>query len=428
MAYRPLPPTTPSGARLTAQPPDDPRPGDDAYRHPASSAASPPAPAGAPRASGRASPRPHGRNGARRRPPVRSGGRLRVPDCGRRATPYASWSRPTRHAGAPRSVGCRGAGGNAGSPAASAGRRPGRAGASGRCGRGSRKRHPSAAFRALSTFRRAWPSSFPGCATPLRSLDFPTKDRMENAPREPGGDRDDGAGTRRFRLYALALGLVCSILVLRQAGPRLPALEEGLLPGAVFAALIAFSWYYSVALFPSSRLSYSLDMAYMLTALAVLRPPLPLAVAFVGGIAGTLLRQTDRATRHRRLLPVLALNTGALVTTVCVCSQVALRLKAGWPVRNLGWEAVVAVASLYAAYGLTNLVVMGGAVAMRGEPLLPYLGHYLRHVAPLEMLSMPLALGMALLYASAGVWGFAPLGGTILVTSALLRRFNRARS
>jgi diguanylate cyclase (GGDEF)-like protein len=251
---------------------------------------------------------------------------------------------------------------------------------------------------------------------------------MENTPREPGLDRDNGAGARRFRLYALALALVCSLLVLRQAVPGLRALQEGLLPGAVFAALIAFSWYYSVSLFPSSRLSYSLDMAYMLTALAVLPPPLPLAVAYLGGIAGTLLRQTDRDTRQRPLLPVLALNTGALVTTAFMCSQVALRLKAGWPVRNLGWEAVVAVASLYAAYGLTNLVVMGGAVGVRGEPLFPYLGHYLRHVAPLEMLSMPLALGMALLYASAGVWGFAPLGGTILVTSALLRRFNRARS
>jgi len=234
------------------------------------------------------------------------------------------------------------------------------------------------------------------------------------------------AGAKRFRVYAYSLGLIALVAVLAEFVPAVHLVREDALPTAVFATLIALSWYYSVALFPSARLSYSLDMAYMLTAISVLKPPLPFVAALLGGIGGTALRQIDGETRQRPLLPAIALNTSALVMAAFAGRLVAVRTVPGWPVRDLSWQAVGAMAALYVAYSITNLLVMGGAVAARGEPVLPYLGHYLRYAPLLEAFSMPLALGMALLYSSSGLWGFATLGGTILVTSALLRRLNRA--
>jgi diguanylate cyclase (GGDEF)-like protein len=231
----------------------------------------------------------------------------------------------------------------------------------------------------------------------------------------------------RFRAYALMLGLTATVAAL---APIVNAPEELLhqaAPIGVFGLLIALSWYWSVPLFRRSHLSFSLDMAYMLTALAVLQGPLPLAVALVGGVAGCALRQIDPDTRATPFWPVVALNAGALAAAASVAGLVAERLAPRWPVRHLDWGTVGTILLLYAAYSLTNLVVMGGAIIFRGESVLPTLASYLTYIPTLEILAIPLSLGLALLYAASGVWGFAPLGGTILVASALLRRLNRAR-
>jgi diguanylate cyclase (GGDEF)-like protein len=242
------------------------------------------------------------------------------------------------------------------------------------------------------------------------------------------GARSADTGLRRFRIYAFTLGLAAVLLALGQLMRAAQVVPRALLPTTVFAVLVALSWYYSVALFPSARLSYSLDMAYMLTAIAVLKPPLPLLTAVLGGVAGTALRQIDRDSRQRPLLPAMALNTATLVLATFAALLAAAHYRPLWSARQLSWKAVVVMALLYAAYSLTNLVVMVGAVAARGEPVFPYVAHYLRYAALLEAFSMPLALGMALLYSSSGLWGFTTLGATILVTSALLRRLNRAGS
>ena len=232
-------------------------------------------------------------------------------------------------------------------------------------------------------------------------------------------------GVLRFHAYAYTLGLA-SVLVVLGDLVAAPAIVPGtLVPAAVFAGLVGLSWYYSVELFPNARLSYSLDMAYMLTAIAVLPPPLPVLTAVVGGVAGTALRQIDRDTRQSPALPAVSLNTAALVLATLAGRLVTEEVAPVWPARHLTWQAVGTMAILYAGYSLTNLLVMGGAVAARGEPVLPYLGHYLRYAPVLEAFSMPLALGMTLLYFSSGLWGFTTLGGTILVTSGLLRRLNR---
>ncbi|HKQ97962.1 MAG TPA: sensor domain-containing diguanylate cyclase, partial [Candidatus Polarisedimenticolia bacterium] len=245
--------------------------------------------------------------------------------------------------------------------------------------------------------------------------------------REVAAPRGRRAADRRFHAYAFMLGTTAAIAALAPIVNAPAELVDQAAPIAVFGLLIALSWYWSVPLFKQSHLSFSLDMAYMLTALAVLQGPMPLAVALFGGVLGCVLRQFDPETRATPFWPVVALNAGALASAACVGGLVAERLAPRWPVRHLDWATVGTILLLYAAYSLTNLVVMGGAIIFRGESVLPTLASYLAYIPTLEILAIPLALGLALLYAGAGIWGFAPLGGTILVASALLRRLNRAR-
>ena len=236
-------------------------------------------------------------------------------------------------------------------------------------------------------------------------------------------DRDE----RRFSIFAILLGVVAitaslPLLILARHAIRAEALSV-----AIFAAFIALAWYFSFSLFPRARLSISLDMTYMLTALAVLPPPLPLAVALVGGIAGAALRWVDPECDRHDFVPAAALNTGSLILAAWAGQWAAIRLAPEWPVRGVSWGTVGTIASLYAVYCVTNLAVMGLAVALKGEPVLPYVWHYLRFLPTLEVYAIPLSLGLALLFASSGAAGFAPLGGTILFAAALLKKLNRAR-
>ncbi len=64
----------------------------------------------------------------------------------------------------------------------------------------------------------------------------------------------------------------------------------------------------------------------------------------------------------------------------------------------------------------------------RGNPLPVYLAHYLRYIPSLEIFTMPLSLGLALLYTGAGIGGFVPMATTILLASGLLKKLNRART
>ena len=249
---------------------------------------------------------------------------------------------------------------------------------------------------------------------------------MGRAP-EPGAHNLD-PGARRFAIFAIALGVVAVVSSLSLLVPAHEALAAEALPLALFAAFIALSWFFSFSLFPKAQLSISLDMTYMLTALAVLPPPLPVAVALLGGIAGALLRRLDREFDRAEFVPSTALNTGSLVLAAWAGQWATGRLVPEWPVTGVSWGTVGTIATLYAVYCIANLAVMGLAVALKGERVLPYVWHYLRFLPTLEVYAIPLSLGLALLYAASGAAGFAPLGGTILIAAALLKKLNRARS
>jgi diguanylate cyclase (GGDEF)-like protein len=237
-------------------------------------------------------------------------------------------------------------------------------------------------------------------------------------------DRHD----RRFRTFAIGLGAISLLVVSLQLTRAHELVGRELLPILIFSLLIGFAWFFSFSIFPRAHLSISLDMAYMMTALCVLPRPLPLAVAVLGSIIGMALRTRDTEARVRPIIPVFCLNMGGLVVTVLAGQLLSLYLAPQWQFGVLRWGTLVAIVALFVAYNLTNLIVMSVAVVLKGDPLLPYLWRYLRYMPSLEIFTIPLCLGLSLLYASAGVWGFTPLAGTILVASGLLKKLHRARS
>ena len=243
-----------------------------------------------------------------------------------------------------------------------------------------------------------------------------------------GNDRILDTRERRFRLYASSLGFATGAVVFIHIYLAGDLILRQSLPVLVFSLFVGFSWYFSFSIFPRARLSISLDMAYVMTAICVLPPPLPLAVAFCGAILGSGLRAHDPSIRQGAFLPALTLNTGGLVMSALAGQWIFSVIEAQFPFAPLSWRTVVMITALFVAYNLTNLAVMGLAVTFKGEPVLPYLWHYLRYMPTLEIFTIPLCLGLALLYAGSGVWGFAPLGATIIMASGLLKKLNRART
>lgn len=237
-------------------------------------------------------------------------------------------------------------------------------------------------------------------------------------------DRKD----RRFRAFAIGLGASSLLVVGVQLFLARDLVARESLPIFIFSLLIGFAWFFSFSIFPRAHLSISLDMGYMMTALCVLPRPLPLAVAVLGSIIGMLLRSRDPEARIRPIIPVFCLNMGGLVLIVLTGQLLSVYMAPQWQFGVLTWGTIAAIASLFVAYNLTNLVVMSVAVVLKGDSLLPYLWRYLRYMPTLEIFTIPLCLGLSLLYASAGVWGFTPLAATILVASGLLKKLHRARS
>jgi diguanylate cyclase (GGDEF)-like protein len=235
-------------------------------------------------------------------------------------------------------------------------------------------------------------------------------------------------GERRFRAYAYSLGLGSAALVAWSLYQAQDLVRQEMAAVLIFATFIGFAWYFSFSIFPRASLSISLDMAYLMTALCVLPRPLPLAVAFGGAALGCHLRARDSRQKQNPFLQVLGLNVGGVVMTALVGQWLSIEMAPHWQFRVLTWWTVLSIAALFVCYNLVNVAVMGTAVLLRGEPFLPYLLRYLRFIPTLEVFTIPLCLGLVLLYAGSGIWGFVPLATTILLASGLLKKLNQART
>ncbi|MBI4168832.1 MAG: sensor domain-containing diguanylate cyclase [Acidobacteria bacterium] len=233
---------------------------------------------------------------------------------------------------------------------------------------------------------------------------------------------------RRFRLYAYSLGLGAALATAWNVALAQDLLKREILPVVVFSLFIGFAWYFSFSIFPRASLSISLDMAYLMTALCVLPHPLPITVACGGAVLGCGLRARDPRARQNPFLQVLSLNTGGLVIAAVVGQWLSVALERYWRFDVLTWGTVLCVVALFVAYNVTNVAIMVVAMLLKGEPVIPHLASYVRFLSSLEVFTMPLGLGLALLYGGIGLWGFLPLAATILLASGLLKKLHRART
>lgn len=231
-----------------------------------------------------------------------------------------------------------------------------------------------------------------------------------------------------MRRYAYTVGLCATAFVVWRIYLVRELLLSEILPVSIFSLFIGFAWYFSFSIFPRASLSISLDMAYLLTAMCVLPRPLPLAVALAGSVIGCSMRARDSSHRQNPFLEVLGLNTGGIVLVTIAGGAISVQLAEHWQFRSMNWWTVTCVVALFLIYNLVNLAVMSVAVALKGEPLMPYLAQYLRYMPSMEVFTIPLCLGLALLYTASGIWGFMTMATTILLASGLLKRLNLART
>jgi diguanylate cyclase (GGDEF)-like protein len=249
------------------------------------------------------------------------------------------------------------------------------------------------------------------------------------APRSDARNREDrDASERRFRAFAYALGLSALAITAWHAFLTPQIIAAHLVPAAFFSLFIGFAWYFSFSIFPKARLSISLDMAYLMTAICVLPEPVPIMVAFCGAVVGSLLRFRETRSAGKPFLQALSLNTGGLVLAAVVGRWVAWAMAEHWQFRTMGWWTVLCVAALFVTYNVTNVLTMVVAMLLKRDPVVPHLASYARVLSSIEVFTLPLCLGLALLYAGSGIWGFVPLAVTILLASGLLKKLNQTRT
>jgi diguanylate cyclase (GGDEF)-like protein len=233
---------------------------------------------------------------------------------------------------------------------------------------------------------------------------------------------------RRFAVYAHTLGVAAAAATAWHAFLAGEVMREEILSVAIFALFIGFAWHFSFSIFPRSRLSISLDMAYLMTAICVLPPFLPTAVAWGGALLGCHLRSRDHTVLQSTFLQVVGLNTAGLVLPAIAGQWLAIALERHWRFDTLTWGTVLSVGALFAVYNLANLLVMVVAMLFKGEPIVRNLAQYGRLLMSLELFNMPLCLGLALLYGGSGIWGFLSIAVTILLASGVLKKLNQART
>jgi len=236
------------------------------------------------------------------------------------------------------------------------------------------------------------------------------------------------ASERRFRTFAYGLGLSAVTVTIWHVLLTPETVRDHLLPAACFSLFIGFAWYFSFSIFPKARLSISLDMAYLMTAICVLPEPVPILVAFCGAVLGSHLRFRETRSAGKPFLQALSLNTGGLVLAAVVGRWVVFALAPHWQFDVLTWWTVLCVTALFVTYNVTNVLTMLSAMALKRDPVLPHLISYARFLSSIEIFTLPLCLGLALLYAGSGIWGFVPLAVTILLASGLLKKLNQTRS
>ncbi len=225
-----------------------------------------------------------------------------------------------------------------------------------------------------------------------------------------------------FIAYAGVLGLGGLLLALFAARDDLDLIRSHLPQVGLFSLLIGLAWRFPFSVRPRVRMS--MDYVFIVAALAVLPHPLPFVAAAGAVLLGTFLRPWENpATRPG---PALAsLNAGTLFITLAAGSLVGSRLGPAWDFSRLTWRNALGAVAVILVLNAMNLVLLTGAVLMRGGQAREFARHHLLYISPLEIFAIPLVLALISLYVKAGIAGFLCLASSLLLVSLLIQRLNR---
>jgi diguanylate cyclase (GGDEF)-like protein len=230
------------------------------------------------------------------------------------------------------------------------------------------------------------------------------------------------AERRVFIAYSAILGTGGLLLAVSQSASDAETIPSHLLEALLFSLLIGFSWRFPFSLLPRARMS--MDYVFIITALAVLPPPIP----FVAGAGAVLLGAVFRRGERPGMRPgpaLTGLNAGILFTTFSLGSYLTERLGNLWDFSRLSWRNSLAVLFVFLVLNLLAVLLLSAAVHQRGGNAREFVRHHLLFISPLEIFSIPLILSLISLYVKSGLPAFLCLSSSLLLVSWVFHRLSR---
>lgn len=189
----------------------------------------------------------------------------------------------------------------------------------------------------------------------------------------------------------------------------------------LFALLIGLAWRFPFSILPRARMS--MDLVFLIAALAVLPRPLPYLVGGGAALLGFLRRGDSPGARPT--LALIALNVGVLFSTIAAGSLTSAWLGSWWSFERLSWQNALAVGLVFVALNTVNLGLLAAAVHQRGRSALDFAKHHLRYISAMEIFTIPLVLALISLYVNSGPAAFLCLATSLLLVSWLFHSLNR---
>lgn len=197
---------------------------------------------------------------------------------------------------------------------------------------------------------------------------------------------------------------------------------------------------YCLSFSTTGRDRTSLELAYLMAAVLALPFPAPLIVAVVAALTGSLLRGGPdlgfvrfAAVAGANVTVGVAISGSAFATAVLMARPVATVSKkidllihpesvaGAYPLLS----TLLLCSALFVVMNAVNLIVMAVWVALRGDSPRIYAHHFLAHILPVEMLSIPYGCLLAFaLKSEAGRPGFVLLAAVGLFVSILLKNLS----
>jgi diguanylate cyclase (GGDEF)-like protein len=225
-----------------------------------------------------------------------------------------------------------------------------------------------------------------------------------------------------FVVYAAILCAGGVLLTLPGADEAAALIPRHAVPVALLAILIGLAWRFPFSILPRARMS--MDLVYLIAALAVLPRPLPYVVGAGAAVLGLLLRRGE-SPGHRPGVALAAFNAGALLLTLGAGSYTTWLLREHWTFHDLTWRNALAVVLVLGVLNTMNLGLLAAAVRLRGGSAAGFAKHHLRYISPLEIFAVPLVISLISLYYNSGLFEFLCLASSLLLVSWLLHHLNR---